>query len=308
MPTVTAGPQEIGKNCPCCQMPINAGENVEVCLACGVPHHQECWQRNRGCATFGCQQAGSAAPVYGSQPGYQPQPGQVPTGAPQYGMEAPKTNGLAIASLILGIVGCMSFGFTSLPALVLGIVALVQIRNNKAKLGGEGLAIAGIVLSGILVLFIPIFAAILFPVFSKARDAARPQAWQEACMSNQKQLGLAMMQYMQDYDEHYPFAANWNQALAPYIKDSSVLKCPLIRNDLPGYALNRSLASAQLRFVPSPASTAGIYESIPGVNLSGGPELLPVPGRHNDGNNIGFADGHVKWYRDGSYGLIGWMP
>ncbi len=307
MPTVTAGPQEIGKNCPCCQLPINPGEQVEVCVACGVPHHQECWQRNRGCATFGCQQAGSAGPVYSGQPAYQGQPGQPPAGAPPYatgGVQAVRTSGLAIASLILGILGFVSAGLTALPALVLGIVALVQIKKDKARLGGEGLAITGIVLSGIMVLLIPIFAAILFPVFSKARY----KAVQATCMSNLKQSSLAMMQYVQDYDEKYPSAANWNQGLEPYMKSSVVLRCPSAHNDLPSYALNKSLASVALKGVRSPSETVGIYDSIPGVNLSGGPELLPVPGRHDDGNNIGFADGHVKWYRDGSYGMLAWQP
>jgi prepilin-type N-terminal cleavage/methylation domain-containing protein len=58
----------------------------------------------------------------------------------------------------------------------------------------------------VVIAIIAILAAILFPVFSKAREKAR----QASCLSNQKQIGLAMMMYIEDYDETYPPA--WPQA------------------------------------------------------------------------------------------------
>ena len=51
----------------------------------------------------------------------------------------------------------------------------------------------------VVIAIIAILAAILFPVFAKAREKAR----QTSCASNLKQLGLAMLQYVQDYDEQY---------------------------------------------------------------------------------------------------------
>src|SRR5690606_11571266 len=53
----------------------------------------------------------------------------------------------------------------------------------------------------VVIAIIAILAAILFPVFAKAREKAR----QTSCLSNAKQIGLAMMQYTQDHDEYYPF-------------------------------------------------------------------------------------------------------
>ncbi|MFA0757161.1 MAG: hypothetical protein YPKNTGVA_002694 [Candidatus Fervidibacter sp.] len=53
----------------------------------------------------------------------------------------------------------------------------------------------------VVIAIIAILAAILFPVFSQARDKAR----QTTCLSNAKQVGLAVMQYQQDYNELYPF-------------------------------------------------------------------------------------------------------
>ena len=73
-----------------------------------------------------------------------------------------KTLGLAIASLVVGcffwipLLGLL-FG---LAALIMGIIALVQINKNKIQLKGEGMAIAGIVMGALSVLMIP-FVALL---------------------------------------------------------------------------------------------------------------------------------------------------
>lgn len=98
----------------------------------------------------------------------------------------------------------------------------------------------------VVIAIIAILAAILFPVFAQAREKAR----QTACLSNEKQIGLALNQYMQDYDGTMPFinyvSGGWapNQyylptALAPYIKSTAlngVWVCPDIdpKGPLPG--------------------------------------------------------------------------
>src|SRR5476651_129734 len=55
----------------------------------------------------------------------------------------------------------------------------------------------------VVIAIIAVLAAILFPVFAQAREKAR----QTSCLSNEKQLGLAVMQYVQDYDEMTPTGA-----------------------------------------------------------------------------------------------------
>ncbi|MBC7808203.1 MAG: DUF1559 domain-containing protein [Akkermansiaceae bacterium] len=85
----------------------------------------------------------------------------------------------------------------------------------------------------VVIAIIAILAAILFPVFAQARGKAR----QTACLSNMKQIGLGMMQYVQDYDETFPRAsffadptdpyaavnyngsATWDNVVNPYIKN-----------------------------------------------------------------------------------------
>src|SRR5476651_2537282 len=74
----------------------------------------------------------------------------------------------------------------------------------------------------VVIAIIAILAAILFPVFAQAREKAR----QISCLSNMNQLGLAFMQYLQDYDEHFPgsyyYGQGWAEEIYPYVKSVNV--------------------------------------------------------------------------------------
>ena len=82
----------------------------------------------------------------------------------------------------------------------------------------------------VVIAIIAILAAILFPAFAKAREAAR----RASCSSNLKQIGLSMMQYTQEYDEKYlPYNSGasgnfkgWVQILQPYLKSYQLFQCP----------------------------------------------------------------------------------
>jgi prepilin-type N-terminal cleavage/methylation domain-containing protein/prepilin-type processing-associated H-X9-DG protein len=87
----------------------------------------------------------------------------------------------------------------------------------------------------VVIAIIAILAAILFPVFAKAREKAR----QSSCLSNLKQIGLAYMQYAQDYDERLPTdwitlpggtpwtdRYTWRAAISPYMKSTQIFSCP----------------------------------------------------------------------------------
>jgi len=103
----------------------------------------------------------------------------------------------------------------------------------------------------VVIAIIAILAAILFPVFAQAREKAR----QASCLSNLKQLGTAVMLYVQDYDESYPLYStypseqlHWYDTINPYVKaadgKSSVFFCPSVSQRLAvvnlssGYAVN----------------------------------------------------------------------
>ena len=80
----------------------------------------------------------------------------------------------------------------------------------------------------VVIAIIAILAAILFPVFARARENAR----RSSCQSNMKQIGLGIIQYTQDYDEYMPVgnATNtgrgWAGPIQPYIKSSQIFQCP----------------------------------------------------------------------------------
>ena len=87
----------------------------------------------------------------------------------------------------------------------------------------------------VVIAIIAILAAILFPVFARARENAR----RSSCSSNFKQIGLGLMQYTQDYDERFPLSAisqvrpsvdgtpiGWADAIQPYVKSTQILQCP----------------------------------------------------------------------------------
>ncbi len=83
----------------------------------------------------------------------------------------------------------------------------------------------------VVIAIIAILAAILFPVFAKAREKAR----QTTCLSGEKQMGLGLLQYMQDSDETMPllnYAGNvantpkWMDMIYPYVKSIAVFNCP----------------------------------------------------------------------------------
>jgi prepilin-type N-terminal cleavage/methylation domain-containing protein/prepilin-type processing-associated H-X9-DG protein len=83
----------------------------------------------------------------------------------------------------------------------------------------------------VVIAIIAILAAILFPVFAKAREKAR----QSSCNSNVRQLGIAILSYVQDYDERFPgyqfgtTAVNlqyWPDQIFSYMKNSQILSCP----------------------------------------------------------------------------------
>jgi prepilin-type N-terminal cleavage/methylation domain-containing protein/prepilin-type processing-associated H-X9-DG protein len=77
----------------------------------------------------------------------------------------------------------------------------------------------------VVIAIIAILAAILFPVFAKARERAQ----QASCLSNQRQIGIGFVQYFQDHDDRFPMTKGdypWVNTLQPYMKSFDILRCP----------------------------------------------------------------------------------
>ena len=187
----------------------------------------------------------------------------------------------------------------------------------------------------VVIAIIAILAAILFPVFAKAREKAR----QASCLSNLKQLGVGLMMYVQDYDEMYmptgyvipslgtnPNVNWWRYLIYPYVKNWQIFLCPSASYGLDpsnpnnqltnSYGYSSALNGLSQGSLSKPAEFIAMGDSVhwigdcygvwtyayaaptgwPG-NFSTTPSIRTEANtRHNFGSNLVFADGHAKWY------------
>ena len=182
----------------------------------------------------------------------------------------------------------------------------------------------------VVIAIIAILAAILFPVFARAREKAR----QSSCMSNLKQMGLAILMYAQDYDETLPRHCYqprpaipfgdwpWSYAVQPYVRNTQMFLCPSNsgwRNEAKccgGYGYNLSTTPSggtvgctnrRMAEIPRPAGLLMVTETADGTGAvawagywgresdTNDPTYLHPTGRHNEGSNVCYVDGHVKW-------------
>lgn len=169
----------------------------------------------------------------------------------------------------------------------------------------------------VVIAIIAILAAILFPVFARARENAR----RSSCMSNMKQIGLGVMQYLQDYDERYmPEHDEWVDAVQPYIKSKQIFRCPSLSESDADYAPDpRPEADYSINGLFAHGTAQASFQTVAEQIMMGerkkGEEHIdyhfwhdenPEPDaiwdhlerdRHLGGSNYLFADGHVKWLR-----------
>ncbi len=244
----------------------------------------------------------SELPEFTAALGASPRP---PSPPPLSGAIAPtpagKTSGMAVASLVLGILGFC--GITALVGLILGIVAQVKIGRSGGRLRGSGLAIAGIIVSGtMLLLWLFIMPALLLPALAKAKQQAR----NTSCENNARQVALAVRLYADENEGKCPQAVNWCDAILNNLPSPQSFKCPQREHEQSGYAFNAKLAGKTLSSIPP--DTVLIFESAGGWNSTGGSEsLLPRP-PHGRAYVFGFADGNVRQVDREELPQLRWEP
>jgi len=215
-----------------------------------------------------------------------------------------KTSGLAIASLVLGIVGPCTVGLGSIIGIILGIVGLVKIGKSAGAKGGRGLAIAGIAVSGLGILILPVLAAILLPAVFGALDLANAAS----SVSNVKQLCTAADAYANSHGQQLPPADSWPQVLQDegIIVGDEILADPSDADAGRAYAMNAGLGGTIQH--PDPSRTVLFFECRPGAPPAGGPELLPDKPRHAGKYVFGFLDGHVESVAPEEVRQLIWQP
>lgn len=128
-----------------------------------------------------------------------PLAGHVPAAA------VPNTSGLAITSMVLGILSFLTVGLTAIPAVICGHLSRASIRKSAGTLAGDGFALAGLILGyvGFAIMGVGVLAGLAVPVIMNTQiKAARSEA-----IGNAKQVGIALFDFEQDYNM-YPCDAS----------------------------------------------------------------------------------------------------
>jgi prepilin-type N-terminal cleavage/methylation domain-containing protein/prepilin-type processing-associated H-X9-DG protein len=181
----------------------------------------------------------------------------------------------------------------------------------------------------VVIAIIAILAAILFPVFARARS----KAIQNNCLSNVKQLALACLSYCTDYDDCYPVCTNgpnsplneWGAEVFPYVKNQQIYYCgssnlyappwPAAWATFPpytainiAYGFDSQLNGVKQAMITAPAKVLMVFDGqgngsrsysvtdfmfIYGNSSPAAYDNMTI--RHQNGANYGFCDGHARW-------------
>lgn len=133
-----------------------------------------------------------------------PAPSQQPPQYPPQGQsyrpyQPPKTDGGAIASLVLGIASialCLNI-FTGIPAIITGHISYSKIKKSMGRLTGEGMALTGLILGYISLPMVLVFAAVLIPNLLRARISAN----EAAAASTVRTINTSQITYSTTYPE-----------------------------------------------------------------------------------------------------------
>ncbi len=124
------------------------------------------------------------------------------------GGDAPQ-KGLAVTSLVLGILAFPTCFLTGIPAIVCGHIAHNRARREPAQYGGSRMATAGLVLGYLSLVVVPValLSAMLFPALSQAKNRAQ----EINCRNNMKSIGLVFRTWAIDNNDQFPFNVSTNE-------------------------------------------------------------------------------------------------
>lgn len=116
---------------------------------------------------------------------------------PMPDFQKPKASGLAIASLICGLLGFVTLGLTGIAAVITGHKALSAIGKANGALTGRGMSITGLVTGYLTILLIPIsvLAALALPAIMKTKMSAE----RAECVGNVRQIGIELHEFDEEY-------------------------------------------------------------------------------------------------------------
>jgi len=128
---------------------------------------------------------------------------------------------------------------------------------------------------------------IVFPEFQKSCH----QMW---CMENMSLLRYPLVQYAQDNAGQYPVNIGWCDFALSQDTGIETLKCKVAKEGPSTYAMNRYVTDKEAKL---PGDMVLLFESKPGWNQVGGPEMLNTENHQGEGCTILFVDGHVEFVK-----------
>lgn len=195
----------------------------------------------------------------------------------------PVRRGLAITSLILGILGTMCLGIiTGIPAIITGVVARRRERLAPEVFGGRRLATTGMVLG--LVSFVT--TALLVVALVQGTRAVQQQMGSGQCAINLRRVGIAMQVHAIDHQGAYPASL---LELRPTLKTPQLLWCPADTNR-PAITNWNDLASEQ------PGYELLVPGGLEGEQQTNAVVRCPIHG------NVWLGNGRVRMARGGEFG------
>jgi prepilin-type processing-associated H-X9-DG protein len=209
---------------------------------------------------------------------------QPPGYEPQTPLPKRKTPGIAIASLVCGILSWVCAGpLAAIPAVITGHMALGRIKRSAGALGGRGLAIAGLILGYASIV---VMTVLLVLIFTLVVPAIKEEASKTACMANLKMIGMACQMYAADHDGAFPERLSQLYE-AGLVSSLDVFVCPSTGAKIGSPQEIDSKTSYEYRGASLDPRT--LREPTPQVILA-----CDKDGNHRGGKNILYADGHVE--------------
>ena len=150
--------------------------------------------------------------------------------------------------------------------------------------------------------FIAVAAGLLLPALAKAKY----QKQNSDCVSNVKQVSLAVRLYADENEGKCPQAVNWCDAITPNLEGKHVFQCPQRAGNEGAFAFNAKLAGKTLSAIPP--DTVMIFESSSGWNFTGGADDVIQRPPHGRNFVFGFADGSVREINKEELKELRWEP